>query len=112
VHALTVVPDATSGAVAIQQFWDRNTLLVDLSAVSGTGAATLTPIKELGWPIRLEFRVVPGSIARLEVQAAQRVVYVVPPQGSPEVLPLAPGAYLPDTPQISLRWSAADETAR
>jgi hypothetical protein len=112
VHAVIVAPDASSGALAIQQFWDRNTLLLDLSAISGTGAATLTPIKQLGWPIRLEFRVVPGSIARLEVQGAQRVVYAVASQGAPELLRLAPGAYLPDTAQITLRWSAADETAR
>lgn len=111
VHALIVTPDASAGSLAIQQFWDRNTLLIDLSGISGVGAATLTPIKELGWPIRLEFRVVPGSIARLEVQGAQRVVYVVPSQGTAELLRLAPGAYLPDTAQITLRWSAADATA-
>jgi hypothetical protein len=111
VHAVTIAPAAPSGAVAVQQFWDRNTLLIDLSAVSGEGAVILTPIKELGWPIRLEFRVVPGSFARLEVEAAQRVVYAVASQGRPVILQLAPGSYLPDTPKITLRWSAADETA-
>jgi hypothetical protein len=103
--------DASAAAAGIVQYWDRNTLLIDLTAVGGEGGATMTPIKALGWPVRLEFRVRPGSMARLEVVGAQRVVYAVAAQGEPLLLKLAPSAYHPDTAQITLRWSAADDSA-
>ena len=61
--------------------------------------------------MRLEFRVQPGSFGRLEVVGAQRVVFAVPAQGAPLLLKLAPGAYRADTAQITLRWSAADDSA-
>jgi hypothetical protein len=95
----------------ILQFWDRNTLLLDLTALRGEGVATLTPVARRGWPIRLEFRVQPGSIAQLEVQGRERVVFEVPGTGAPVVFKLAPDAYVADTPQISLRWSAAGDSA-
>ena len=111
VHQVTIVADAPVAATTIVQYWDRNTLLLDLTAVGGEGGAIMTPIKALGWPVRLEFRVQPGSIGRLEVLAAQRVVYGVPAQGAPLLLKLAPSAYHADTAQIMLRWSAADDSA-
>ncbi len=111
VHQVTIVADAPVAATTIVQYWDRNTLLLDLTAVGGEGGAIMTPIKALGWPVRLEFRVRPGSIGRLEVLAAQRVVYGVPAQGAPLLLKLAPSAYHADTAQIMLRWSAADDSA-
>jgi hypothetical protein len=111
VQQVTIVAEAPAAATTIVQYWDRNTLLLDLTAVGGEGGATLTPIKALGWPVRLEFRVRPGSIARLEVLAAQRVLYAVPAQGAPLLLKLAPSAYHADTAQIMLRWSAADDSA-
>jgi hypothetical protein len=111
VQQVTIVPDTPVAATPILQYWDRNTLLLDLTAVRGEGSATVTPIKALGWPVRLEFRVQPGSIGRLEVAGAQRVVYAVPSQGAALLLRLAPSAYRTDTGQITLRWSAADDSA-
>ncbi len=111
VHQLTIAPDASANAATITQYWDRNTLLLDLSSVNGEGGATLTPIKALGWPVRMEFRVQPGSIGRLEVLAAQRVAFEVPSQGAPLLLKLAPGAYQADTAQITIRWSVAADSA-
>jgi len=111
VHQVSIVADAPVAATTIVQYWDRNTLLLDLTAVGGEGGAIMTPIKALGWSVRLEFRVRPGSIGRLEVLAAQRVVYGVPAQGAPLLLKLAPSAYHADTAQIMLRWSAADDSA-
>jgi hypothetical protein len=115
VQELSIQPPAAltgSASAQILQFWDRNTLLLDLTALNGEGAVTLTAAAARGWPIRLEFRVQPGSIARLEVQGRERVVYQVPAQGAPVLLKLAPDAYVHDTPQITLRWSAADGFAR
>jgi len=110
VQQITIVPEAPVAATAIVQFWDRNTLLLDLTAVGAEGAATLTPIKALGWPVRLEFRVRPGTFGRLTVIGAQRVIFQVPSQGAPIVLRLAPSAVHADTGQITLRWSAADDS--
>jgi hypothetical protein len=110
VHELTIVPDAPLAATAIVQFWDRNTLLLDLGAVGAEGAATLTPTKAHGWPVRLEFRVLPGTFGLLTVDGAQRVIYQVPAQGAPQVLQLPPSAVHADTAQITLRWSAADDS--
>ena len=93
------------GGAAILQFWDRNTLLLDLSALSGEGEASLHAPH--AWPVRLEFKVQPGSMAQLEVRALARTVFEVPAQGKPVLLKVAPGAYASDTPQITIRWSAA-----
>jgi hypothetical protein len=111
VQQVSIVSDASGTATTILQYWDRNTLLLDLSGAAGEGSANITPIKALGWPIRLEFRVRPGSIGRLEVVGAQRVVFAVPGQGAPLLLKLAPSAYRADTREITLRWSAAEDSA-
>jgi hypothetical protein len=108
VHVVTLQSDNASGIV---QYWDRNTLQFDLTALSGEGAATLTPVKSVGWPIRLEFKVRPGRFGRLEVIGVQRVVFDLPSQGKDLVLKLAPDAYLPETERITLRWSAAGDSA-
>jgi hypothetical protein len=112
VQQVTIVADAPASATTILQYWDRNTLLLDLTAASGEAGAIVTPIKALGWPVRLEFRVQPGSIGRLEVLGAQRVLFEVPAQGAALLLKLAPSAYHADTAQITLRWSAAGDSAR
>jgi hypothetical protein len=111
VQQVSIVSDASGPATTILQYWDRNTLLLDLSGAAGEGGASITPIKALGWPIRLEFRVRPGSIGRLEVVGAQRVLFAVPAQGEPLLLKLAPSAYRADTREITLRWSAAEDSA-
>jgi hypothetical protein len=108
VHYVTVVSDNA----AIAQYWHRNALQFDLTAVSGEGSATVTPVKSVGWPVRLEFVVRPGSFGRLEVIGAQRVVFQVPTQGANLTLKLAPGAYVPGTESITLRWSAAGDSGQ
>ncbi len=51
-----------AGKAPIAQYWDRNTLLLDLTHLSAAGSATLTPVPANGgWPVRLEFRVQPGA---------------------------------------------------
>jgi hypothetical protein len=79
--------------------------------LSGEGSATLSQIASVGWPIRLEFLVRPGSFGQLEVVGAQRVVYVLPPQGTANLIfKLAPGVYPADTQSLTLRWRAADDS--
>ena len=96
------------GGAGIQQFWDRNTLQIDLTALRGDGTAVLRAAH--GWPIRLEFKAQPGSFAQLEVDGLQRAVFAVPAEGKPTLLKLSPGSYAPDTPQITIRWSAAADS--
>jgi hypothetical protein len=104
--------DPVAAGSAILQFWDRNALLVDLTAVGSEGTVRLRTQPGHSWPIRLEFRVQPGGMGRLEVQATERVIFVVPAQGKPLLLKLAPDAYARDAPQITLRWRAAADSAR
>jgi hypothetical protein len=115
VAAAAAPPSAspTARPTPIAQYWDRNTLLVDLTHVAGEGGATLTPVSANGgWPVRLEFRVQPGAVARLQVLGAQRVTFIVPAHGAAELLQLDPGVYLADTARITLQWSAADDLPR
>jgi hypothetical protein len=103
VHELDITGSATPA-----QYWKRNTLLVDLTAQSGSGQIVLTPAAGNSWPARLAFRVTPGAFGVLEVQAAQRAVLPINPQaGAPVDLELAPGLYRPDTPQITVSWGPA-----
>jgi hypothetical protein len=99
-------PDGGS-VVAVSQYWDRNTLLIDLSAAAGDGGVRLRPPAGTTWPVRLEFRVQPGSIARLQVEGAQRVTYNVPASGSAVLLKLDPGVYTARTAMLNVEWHAA-----
>jgi len=99
---------AAGSASSAPQSWDRNTLLVDLTRLGAEGAATLTPRPDQGWPARIAFRVRPGSMAILEVQGAQRVLYTVPSAGPAFTVTLEPGVYVVKTPSLRLLWRAAD----
>lgn len=98
-----------AGAKTISQYWDRNTLLLDMTGVSGQGSAVLAPRPGTAWPVRLEFRVQSGSFANLEVSGVQRVLFTVPAQGASTLLKLDAGVYLANTATISLQWSAAGD---
>ena len=105
VHELDI-----SGAAAdsYPQYWQRNTLLVDLSSASGSGSITLKPLAGTTWPVRLALRVTPGAIGTLEVRAAQRVsLPISPTAGKPIDLELNPGVFTPATPAIIVQWGPA-----
>jgi hypothetical protein len=103
VHELDI--GGANAAEAFPQYWKRNTLLVDLSAASGSGSITLKPVAGSSWPVRLAFRVTPGAIGVLEVHAAQRTALpIVVGSAQPVDLELTPGVYTPQTPEISVSW--------
>ncbi|MBV8496334.1 MAG: hypothetical protein JO361_06080 [Gammaproteobacteria bacterium] len=105
VHELDI---GGAAADTFPQSWKRNTLLIDLSAASGSGSITLKPIAGSAWPVRRAFRVRPGAFAQLEVRAAQRLTLpVAPAAGAPLDLELPPGVYTPATPQLSVSWGTA-----
>lgn len=105
-----LVEQAGDGSVTtvFPQYWKRNTLVVDLTTAAGNGGAlTLKPRDGEKWPVRIAFRVMPGSIGILEVQADQRLLMPVTREGSKPVdLELVPGLYTAKTPQITVKWEA------
>lgn len=104
---IETAPDGGSTS-AFPQYWKRNTLVVDLtSAASSGGQLTLETRDGRKWPKRIAFRVMPGSIGLLEVQADQRLLMPIAREGTKPVdLELVPGVYTPKTPQILLKWEA------
>jgi hypothetical protein len=104
VHELDESTDG-GGSASFPQYWMRNTLVVDLQGASGSGGVTLKPREHTTWPVRIAFKVMPGSIAELEVRANQRLVLPVTPAGTkPIVLELSPRIYTMKTPQIAVSW--------
>lgn len=106
VHELDETGDGGAEA-SFPQYWMRNTLVVDLQGASGSGSVVLKPREHTTWPVRIAFKITPGSIGELEVKAAQRTVLPVTPSGTtPIVLELAPGIYGPKTQQMTVSWGA------
>lgn len=104
VHELDEMSDAGT-AVSFPQYWMNNTLVVDLQGATGSGSIVLKPREGTTWPVRVAFKVMPGSIGVLEVRAAQRTVLPVTTQGArPVVLELSPGIYTRKSPQIAVSW--------
>ena len=109
VHELDIA--GAPGADAFPQSWQRNTLLVDLSAASGSGGVTLKPAEGTTWPVRIAFRVSAGAIGELEVHAAQRVVLPISAASGAHIdLELAPGVYTPQSPDMHVSWGPAPAT--
>ncbi len=105
--------DLTGAAAGFPQYWKRNTLVIDLSGASGTGTATAKPVDGTTWPVRIAFRVRPGSIAVLEVRGAERVTLPITPAGSASVdLELPPGVYTEKTPELSVSWGPVPAPAQ
>jgi hypothetical protein len=93
------------------QQWRRDTLLVDLQSVRGEGSIELAP-REGNWPMRLAFKVTPGAVGVIEVDAAQRAILPITDSGQgPVELELDPGVYSPGkTRQIQVAWRPAVAT--
>jgi hypothetical protein len=102
----------SANSASFPQYWQRNTLLVDLSAARGSGSLVLKPAAGAAWPVRLAFRVTAGSIGVLEVRGAQDLTLPITASGSrPVDLELTPGVYRPDTPELTVSWRPGAEPA-
>jgi hypothetical protein len=106
-----VVEPAAGTVGGFLQFWDRNTLLIDLRSVSGSGAATLRRRAGAAWPVRLAFRVSPASIGELEVRGDVRVLFPIAAAEGGIVLKLSPDVYSENTNEIRLAWAPAPAAA-
>jgi hypothetical protein len=105
VNELAITGADGAAAQGFPQYWKRNTLIVDLQGASGTGSIALKPGAAGKWPVRIAFRVMPGTVGLIEVQAEQRMLMPVTREGTKPVdLELVPGVYTPQTPQITVRW--------
>ena len=94
-----------AGAAGFPQYWKRNTLLIDLSAASGSGTLTVKPVAGTTWPVRVAFRVRPGAMAALEVRGEQRVSLPISAAGNAAIdLELTPGIYTAKTPELTVSW--------
>ena len=94
-----------AGTPALPQQWERNTLKVSLTALSGSGEVTLRPLAGHDWPLRMQFIVQPGSFAQLELRGDARAILAVPSGGSVAVLDLPLGLVSARTAQLVLRYS-------
>jgi len=101
------VPEQGTPPVVVQ-YWQRNTLVVDLTSVTAQGHITLRPAAGRGWPVRIAFRMSPRRFEELEVRGAQRLVVPVAAGGTaPVTAELPPGVYQADTREIAVSWGAA-----
>jgi hypothetical protein len=104
VHEVYLVnPDGTPAN--FPQYWQRNTLIIDLSGVSGAGAVTARLPEQTTWPVRVGVRVQPGSVEQVEVQGEERNVMAVSREaGLPIDLEFPPSVYRPTTAAIYINW--------
>lgn len=90
-----------------RQYWKRNTLVIDLSGISGVGSITLKPVSGTTWPARIALRVIPGSIGLLRVRGAQRLSLPVGPGATQAVdLEIDPALYPPTTAELIVSWDS------
>jgi hypothetical protein len=100
-----VVPEGS--VPALLQFWERNTLVIDMQAVGASGQATLTRTAGNRWPARVAFRMLPNRFEVIDVRGAQRVVLPVTAAGTAAVtVELPPGVYDESTAALSVSWGA------
>jgi hypothetical protein len=111
VHEL-VITSPQGAAMDFPQYWNGNTLIVDLRLGGSQGNAVLKPREHTEWPVRLAFRVMPGQFGALEVRAHQRAVLPITTSGTKPVdLQLDPGVFIMKSPEIDLSWGASAQSS-
>lgn len=96
----------SDGSVAnYPQYWSRNTLVIDLSGVSGAGSVAARLPADTTWPVRVAVRVRPGSIEQVEVVGEERSVLTVAREGLETIdLELAPSVFRRTTGALYISW--------
>lgn len=98
---------AAGASAAIPQFWQGNTLVLDMTAVPANGTAVATPTYARGWPMRIAVRTYPGRFGALEVRGGQRALLPLTTEGAGTVtLPIPPEVYAPGTRELTFGWGA------
>jgi hypothetical protein len=87
------------------QYWKRNTLVIDLSGVNGTGSVAARLPAQTTWPVRIAVRVQPGSVEQVEIQGEERNVLPVSREaGAPIDMEFAPSVFRKTTQAIYINW--------
>lgn len=108
VHELVVTVPADMAVPVVLQFWERNTLVVDLQGVSTSGQIRLSRKEGMAWPARVAFRMTSTRYKQLEVRGEQRIVLVVAGEdGAPVTAEIPPGILGPDTVALTVSWGAS-----
>ena len=92
--------------MGVEQYWQRNTLVLDLQGAAATGKVILLRRVGNAWPARMALRMAPQRFDVVEVRGAQRLVLPVSAGDVPVTAELPPGIYDATTPQITLSWGA------
>jgi len=104
VHEVDLV-NADGSAASYPQYWKRNTLVIDLSGVSGAGSVAARLPADTTWPVRVAVRVRPGSVEQVEVLGEERNVLAVAREGTnPIDIEFAASVYRPTTGAIYISW--------
>lgn len=107
VHELQVVVPGDAQVPIVLQFWERNTLVVDLTGVASQGSVELRPGPTGQWPARLALRFQPGRFEAVEIRGAQRVVYPVTEDRKGAATVDVPPAVVPaGRESVRLAWGA------
>lgn len=109
VQELRLQSAAAEATPTVLQYWERNTLVVDLTTVASAGQLQLIRDPARTWPVRVAFRMLPGRFEALEVRGAQRVILPVAAGSGAVTALLPPGAYDSSTTGLTLRWGAKTE---
>jgi hypothetical protein len=103
-------PAADVPPPGVLQYWQRNTLVLDLQNVPAAGQVVLARREGNSWPARIAVRMAPQRFEVVEVRGAQRLVLPVASAGEGAVTAELPaGIYDPATTQITLSWGAKGE---
>ena len=102
---LQLQPDGP--APVVLQFWERNTLVVDLQNVAAAGRVVLVRRAGSDWPMRMAVRMAPQRFEVLEVRGAQRLVLTVAAAaGGAVTAELPPGLHDQGTAALAISWGA------
>ena len=64
------------------QYWKRNTLVIDLSAIGAAGNFAARLPEGTTWPVRVGVRVRPGSVGQIEILGEERNILPVAAEGT------------------------------
>ncbi|MDR2215470.1 MAG: hypothetical protein LBE59_06485 [Nevskiaceae bacterium] len=108
VHELQVTVPADRPMPVVLQFWERNTLVVDLQGAAASGQIRLSRQEGRQWPVRIGFRMSATRIQQLEVRGDQRIVLSVAGRdGAPVTAQLPVGVVGAGTPSLTVSWGAS-----
>jgi hypothetical protein len=104
VHEVDLV-NSDGTPASYPQYWKRNTLVIDLSGVNGTGSVAARLPDQTTWPVRIAVRVRPGSVEQVEIQGEERDVLAVSREGTlPMDMEFAPSVFRKTTQAIYINW--------